>query len=51
MKYLILIFLLSGCHLELEYCSSWTKCKTIFDIGDKGYRPTAAELRERYEKK
>jgi hypothetical protein len=39
MKYLILVFLLSGCHLELKYCSSWTECKTIFDIGDKGDFP------------
>lgn len=50
MKYLILIFLFTGCNLELKYCRSWLNCTTIFNIGDKINKPTPAEIREIAEK-
>jgi len=44
MRYLILILLLTGCNLELKYCSSHTDCTEVFDIGSKGERPSWDEL-------
>lgn len=50
MKYLILVFLLTGCNLELKYCSSWLNCTSIFNIGEKVNKPTPAEIRKIAEK-